>query len=235
MTQNFKKLLDYQALDLNADRVEREVKNCEERKKANQLKQIFESANDSRKKLGIMLQKLKQDMLLLQKQTDELVSEIQQCGSRVHEGFDQLEQYAQEGKRLKKLSDKAASLTESVKKIMLSAEQTEKKLKEMTERAAKARDEFAQCKEAYEERLKQAMPAIEEARRKRDEAEKDVSPELLAKYKNLRQHRIVPTAKLEGTKCSGCNMELPSALAKQVSSGKEIVECENCARLLYVE
>ena len=30
MTQNFKKLLDYQALDLNADRVEREVKNCEE-------------------------------------------------------------------------------------------------------------------------------------------------------------------------------------------------------------
>ena len=38
---------------LNADRVEREVKNCEERKKANQLKQIFESANDSRKKLGI--------------------------------------------------------------------------------------------------------------------------------------------------------------------------------------
>ena len=235
MTQNFKKLLDYQALDLDADRAEREVKNCEERKKANQLKQIFESANDSRKKLGIMLQKLKQDMLLLQKQSDELVSEIQQCGARVQGGFEQLEQYAEESKRLKKLSEKAAGLTESVKRILLSAEQTEKKLKEMTERAAKARDEFAQCKEAYEKRLKQAMPDIEEARRKRDEAEKDVSPELLAKYKNLRQHRIVPTAKLEGTKCSGCNMELPSALAKQVSSGKEIVECENCARLLYVE
>ena len=102
MTQNFKKLLDYQALDLNADRAEREVKNCEERKKANQLKQIFESANDSRKKLGIMLQKLKQDMLLLQKQSDELVNEIQQCGLRVQGGFEELEQYAQEGKRLKK-------------------------------------------------------------------------------------------------------------------------------------
>ena len=29
MTQNFKKLLDYQALDLNADRAEQEDKNCE--------------------------------------------------------------------------------------------------------------------------------------------------------------------------------------------------------------
>lgn len=66
------------------------------------------------------------------------------------------------------------------------------------------------------------MPAIEEARRKRDEAEKDVSPELLAKYKNLRQHRIVPTAKLEGTKCSGCNMELPSALAKRFRAARKL-------------
>ena len=96
MTQNFKKLLDYQALDLNADRAEREVKNCEERKKANQLKQIFESANDSRKKLGIMLQKLKQDMLLLQKQSDELENEIQQCGLRVQGGFEELEQVGME-------------------------------------------------------------------------------------------------------------------------------------------
>ncbi len=60
----------------------------------------------------------------------------------------------------------------------------------MTERAAKARDEFAECKQAYEERLRQAMPEIEEARRKRDESGKDVSPELLAKYKNLRQHKL---------------------------------------------
>ena len=62
----------------------------------------------------------------MQKQSDELVSEIQQCGARVQGGFEQLEQYAEESKRLKKLSEKAAGLTESVKRILLSAEQTEK-------------------------------------------------------------------------------------------------------------
>lgn len=235
MTEKFKKLLEYQTLDLKADKAEREVKNCEERKKANQLKQIFESANDSRKKLGTMLQKMKQDMLLIQKQCDEMVNELRECGISAQKGFEEAEQCAEQNKRLKALGDRIAELNDSVRKLMTSADQTDKKLSEMTERAAKARDEFAEYKEAYENRLKQAMPVIEEARGQRDRAEKDVDPVLLAKYKNLRQHRIVPTARLEGTKCTGCNMELPSALARKVSAGDEIVECENCARMLYTE
>ena len=39
-------------------------------------------------------------------------------------------------------------------------------------------------------------PKLKKRAEKGMKAEKDVSPELLAKYKNLRQHRIVPTAKI---------------------------------------
>ena len=105
------------------------LKTARKEKKANQLKQIFESANDSRKKLGIMLQKLKQDMLLLQKQSDELVNEIQQCGLRVQGGFEELEQYAQEGKRLKSFRIKLPALLRALKRYCFRRSRLKKSLR----------------------------------------------------------------------------------------------------------
>ena len=62
---------------------------------------------------------------------------------------------------------------------------------------------------------------------------KGVVPELVKRYKTIRKKHAVPLAKLEGERCGGCNMSLPTTVVRSVVSGTEIVECENCGRILY--
>ena len=54
------------------------------------------------------------------------------------------------------------------------------------------------------------------------------------RYKAIRSQRFPVLASLRNDQCSGCNMSLPSAVAKQLQGSDEIVECENCGRILYI-
>ena len=62
----------------------------------------------------------------------------------------------------------------------------------------------------------------------------EVDPAYMERYKNVREQRFPVMAKLNNDQCSGCNMSLPSAIAKQIAGSDEIVECENCGRILYM-
>ena len=43
----------------------------------------------------------------------------------------------------------------------------------------------------------------------------------------------MPEAEVQGSKCSGCNMELPAVSMRKLKE-QELVECDNCGRLLYL-
>ena len=42
-----------------------------------------------------------------------------------------------------------------------------------------------------------------------------------------------PMAKINGDRCGGCNMTLPAAVLGRLNGG-QIVECDNCGRMLFV-
>jgi len=148
MTEKFKILLDYQELDLQAEKVEKDLLNCEERRKANMVKQIFENANEGRKKLNNILKTLKADLASIEKQCEELFAFASKLQADINTEYETLEEIEAQNKRLKELSEKAQKLASDIKGIVANAQQTEKKFDEMTERAATARDEFAVYKEA---------------------------------------------------------------------------------------
>ena len=59
-----------------------------------------------------------------------------------------------------------------------------------------------------------------------------IDPELLAKYRAIKQHCARPIAKLYGDQCGGCNMNIPQASLRAFKSGAKMIECENCGRML---
>ncbi len=70
----------------------------------------------------------------------------------------------------------------------------------------------------------------------RDRTEQEagkLDPQLLAKYRSIKQHCTPPMAKLVNGQCSGCFMSLPSATLLEIRNGSRIVECDNCGRILY--
>jgi predicted nucleic acid-binding Zn-ribbon protein len=99
---------------------------------------------------------------------------------------------------------------------------------------------------AAEERLAQAVEARERAEavvdaelaQRRAEREQEAAPlpaELLGRYDRLRAHHDgVAVARLVGGRCSGCHLMLAQAALERIRNAPpdEVVECEECGRLL---
>ena len=60
-----------------------------------------------------------------------------------------------------------------------------------------------------------------------------IEPDLLEKYRTIKQHCTPPMAKLIDGQCSGCFMSLPSATMLEMKNGDKLVRCDNCGRILY--
>lgn len=234
MIDKIKQLLDYQAVDYESEKVEKAVINCEERRAAVQMKKKFEAIMENRKKLIAMLEKLKNELASVEAKCTELSAQTAQCQKEIQNDGEDIDKVENDLKRLRRITDATAELGEQIKQIIIRSQKADKMLSEQTANANAARDQYQACKQKYDERLKQEMPAIEAAKARRAEAAKNVDPELLKKYNALRVNKQVPTARLQGSTCTGCNMMLPSAIVSRVAAEKEIVECENCSRILYI-
>jgi predicted nucleic acid-binding Zn-ribbon protein len=69
----------------------------------------------------------------------------------------------------------------------------------------------------------------------RDEAAGAVPAPLLARYERLRSHLGgVAVATLDGPRCTGCNLTLPTSELERIrlAAPDDIVECEQCGRIL---
>ncbi len=235
MTEKIKQLLQYQAVDLECEKVEKKVLNCDERRAAVQMKKKFETLVENRKKLIAHLEKLKNELNALEQRCNELFKQTEMCQNAMKDEYDNIDELETHMKQLKKITAEMSEISDKIKAVMKSAQKADKMLVEQTASANQARDEYQACKAKYDERVREQMPAIEEAKAKRAEAAKGVDPDLLAKYNNLRANKKVPLAKLDGSTCTGCNMMLPRAIVSRVASATEIVECENCSRILYID
>lgn len=126
-----------------------------------------------------------------------------------------------------------ARIDRELMQIAAAMDAQQKQLQKIRVGLAKARKEYPVQKEAYDAKSAPLTKAVTEKRAERDAASKDIPAELLEKYNRIRNTHtpvIVPMVK---ERCGGCNMQLASVVVRSVKSGGELVECENCGRLLY--
>ena len=83
--------------------------------------------------------------------------------------------------------------------------------------------------------FKQDSAVLKDMRAKTDEESKKVDPQMLEKYKRIKQHCTPPMAKLVEGQCSGCFMSLPSATMLALKDSDNMVQCDNCGRIIYCE
>ena len=67
-----------------------------------------------------------------------------------------------------------------------------------------------------------------------DAGKKEVDAALLERYTSIKKRASPPMALLSGDLCGGCNMSLPQAVLRKIKAGADVVECENCGRILFV-
>lgn len=78
---------------------------------------------------------------------------------------------------------------------------------------------------------------VDELEKERVGLAADVSEEVLSLYERLLKSKggTALSSVTEAGQCTGCHMKLIAATLLRVQSGKEVVQCENCARILHPE
>jgi len=95
-----------------------------------------------------------------------------------------------------------------------------------------AKDKYRECKDKCEKQDEMIEPKIQEIMTRMKNIEKELSPELFAKYKSVKSDKIFPVfVPLSDGHCSGCRVELPTAKLNKIKTDGSIV-CE-CHRVIY--
>ncbi len=85
----------------------------------------------------------------------------------------------------------------------------------------------------YKERVRQIDLELAAIRIKQEEVKERLEPAALRIYQDTQKRfKMNPVALMKSNSCTGCNIEIPMVLARQIKEGKILYRCDNCGRIL---
>ena len=116
------------------------------------------------------------------------------------------------------------------------ADEVKAKIDQEREAVAAEEARFLEQKQTIEAEIKELEAKISEIEAGRQALLDGVDKQLLARYERILNNRdglaVVPVV---GDSCGGCFMNLPPQMVNEIRKQKELITCEICARILYLE
>jgi uncharacterized protein len=129
---------------------------------------------------------------------------------------------------IRKLEDQELELMDQADKLKVEVTAEEKK-------AAAAKDSITRQTNDLGEKSKALETRLQELSKERKELAEKMDEDLLNRFERLFASKgDSAIVAIEHGVCTGCHMKLTIATVKGAESGKEIVNCEQCGRILYV-
>ena len=227
-------LWNFMQVDMEADKFEGQMRLSPNRQKL--LKQrnfILEQQNN--------MKKLEADVAVMQDRLEAVGDEARRLSGVLEGMVRELESSppadAEESDRraeaAERLTETLARYEQELLKMRKDAEARDRQQKEIRVRAAKTKQEYDQLKQVYDQEFKRDTQKLTAMRENIEKEAAKLDPELLKRYRAIKQHCTPPMAKLVNGQCSGCFMSLPSATLRELKLGEKTVECDNCGRILY--
>lgn len=230
------KLWQFMQVDMEADRFEAKIRQSEKRQKLLKQRNFLMDQQNNMKKLesdvaamADRLEAVRDDAERLQKVLTGLMEELESNPPTSEEEANARMEPVQ------KLMDNLTRYEQELSKMRKDAEVKDRQQREIRVRAAKTKQEFDQLKKEYDVEFKQDTATLKEMRARTEQESGKIEPDLLEKYRTIKQHCTPPMAKLIDGQCSGCFMSLPSATLLAIKEQSKLVTCDNCGRILYAE
>ena len=230
------KLWEYQRVDIEADRFEQEMRKSPTRQKLVKHREFLLTQQELMRKIEGDVAKMNQRMESIRSDLVRLDEELRDLQETMNEEEPETIEIARKSlSYAQKLVTSLNRLEQELAKIRKDAETRGRQQHEVRVRAAKVRTEFDQLKEKYDLEYKKDTASLSKLRGEVSMAAEGIPNDLIEKYKQIKQHCMPPISKLlDGSRCGGCNMNLPQAVLRDVRTGAESVECENCGRIVLV-
>lgn len=226
------KILEYQKLDGQLVKIERQIKNNENKKTANKMHENMKEAQNKSVKL--------------EEKAGQLLAEIDKVKKQFKVQKDKMKEFTskdlsslskEEIDKLSGLKDKLAqnlnildrnltALAESVNAVLSDFNKTIKIFNS-------CKEQFAKSKSAYENEVKAVEASQKELQDKLATLAKGIDAKVMDAYNKRRKENIFPiVVPIVNNSCGGCHIELPYAnISKLENDG--ILTCEHCHRIIY--
>lgn len=235
MTEELKKLLEYQEVDSELAVIEKEFAENQIRKQyviyGKKLSKVNDTLAEIEKKAADLHSQFEAGI----KSIAELEEEKEQIEKTSKEDLDEVavkyikNQISSLVAEIDKLKNELETLNEAINSLVKDYSNYGKEIKEAKEIFKTVKPEYEKLKEEFETKKK----AFEE---KLDEKAKGINSGLLEKYKQKRKDKVsLPLIlKSKDEFCAYCRQELPGNQYEKLKNG-ELIECEHCHKILYYE
>ncbi len=229
-------LWQYQQVDIEVERYEREVRQDPDRQTLLKHRDFIVKQQEAIKRIesevAVMadrLEALQDEVVRLRDAVSDLTAQL---GKQEPGDLDTTREMMATAQRL------IATITRyegELSKMRKEAEARDQQQHEVRLRAAKVKVEYDQLKTKYDEAYKVQTAELERLKAHAAKAAQAIAPEAMDRYNTIKRHSMPPMARLNEDRCGGCNMSLPSVVLHKIRVGSDMVECENCGRILLVK
>ncbi|MEE8619902.1 MAG: C4-type zinc ribbon domain-containing protein, partial [Dehalococcoidia bacterium] len=166
---------------------------------------------------------------------EDLQEKIRQIDSKLYSGT------TRDPKELVNLEKEVKSLKSQIKPkedallgLMSQMEEIEANVKTTSEEIERLKQEWEQKQETFGRRKSEIETLLAKLKEDRVALAQQLDSEVLNTYERIRLSRGQAVTKVERGECQGCHIAVPTSQWQKIKAG-DLIQCNSCSRILYLE
>jgi predicted nucleic acid-binding Zn-ribbon protein len=225
-------LYKLQQLDLELQKKQQELNEVENQLSDNKALVVAESKVASQKE---QLEDAKRKQKSSEWELEDLQEKVRQIDSKLYSGK------TKDPKELVNLEKEAKGLNSQIRTkedallgLMSQVEEIEAKVKTTAEEVERLKREWEQRQETFRPRKSEIETVLAKLRGDRNGLAQQIDSEAFNIYERIRLTKGQAVVKVERGRCLGCHITVPTSQWQKAKAG-DLIQCNNCSRILYLE
>lgn len=233
MKSELEKLIELQKTDTNIRQLKKSIESSEQRRAS--LEQEFERHASSIREIQSKRDAAKAERAALEKQIAENKAYLERADRNLKNSQNQKE-YETAMREIDALQKQISALETQVLEKMTEVEEVEKVLEERADEINSQESNRESALADFDAELGANKKEFDEETKKRHEIFTTLPAQMASIYNRLAQRSRdgIAVAEVVNGSCSACFMALRPQMQLQLKTNDQIMTCENCTRILYI-
>ena len=225
-------LYKLQQFDLELQKKQQELNEVENQLSDNKALVVAESKVASQKE---QLEDAKRKQKSSEWELEDLQEKVRQIDSKLYSGKTKdPKELVNLEKEVKGLKSQIRAKEDALLGLMSQVEEIEAEVKTTAEELERLNQEWEQRQETFRPRKSEIETVLAKLRGNRNGLAQQIDSEAFNVYERIRLTRGQAVVKVERGRCLGCHITVPTSQWQKAKAG-DLIQCNNCSRILYLE
>jgi predicted nucleic acid-binding Zn-ribbon protein len=225
-------LYKLQQLDLELQRKQQELSEVEHQLSDNKALVVAESKFASQKE---QLEDARRKQKSSEWELEDLQEKVRRIDSKLYSGTTKdPKELVNLEKEVKGLKSQIRPKEDALLGLMSQVEEIEARVKTTAEEIERLKREWEQRQETFGQRKSEIEALLARLRGDRNGLAQQIDSEAINTYERIRLTRGQAVVKVERGKCQGCHITVPTSQWQKAKAG-DLIQCNSCSRILYLE